>query len=82
MLDDCRFQHRVFIAFLVKEVLQAVGIEARVLHSIRACGSIHIVLPEPSEQLAVALLVVTHLGMDIPLQVAVFNENGHVEPLF
>jgi len=28
------------------------------------------------------LLVVTYLGMDKPLQVAVFNENGCVEPLF
>jgi hypothetical protein len=37
---------------------------------------------EPSEQLAVTGFIITHLSMEIPLQVAVFNENGHVEPFF
>ena len=79
VLDDGRLQHRVFVALLVKEVLQAVRVEARVLHAVCARRSVHVVLPEPSEQPAVALLVVSHLGMGIPLQVAVFNENVHVD---
>jgi hypothetical protein len=37
---------------------------------------------EPPEQFLVACLVIAHLGMKIPQQIAVFNENGHVEPFF
>ena len=82
VLDDGRLQHRVLVALLVEEVLQTVRIEARVLHAIHACGSIHIVFPEPPEQFLVACLAIVHLGMNIPHQIAVLNENGHVEPFF
>ena len=37
---------------------------------------------EPSEQLFVAVFVIVYLSMNIPLQIAVLSENGHVKPLF